>query len=71
VKVGERLGEQRKITQVSYIEVQYQEVKLGIEKYRVEVSNRFEALKDLDCKVDINKAWEMIRDHNNFSQRNA
>jgi hypothetical protein len=31
------------------------------EKYRVEVSNWFTALKDLDAEVDINKAWETIR----------
>jgi uncharacterized metal-binding protein YceD (DUF177 family) len=27
------------------------------EQYRVEVSNRFAALKDLDVVVDINSAW--------------
>jgi hypothetical protein len=32
------------------------------EKYRVEVSNRFAALEDLDTEVDINSAWETIRE---------
>jgi hypothetical protein len=32
----------------------------GKEKYRVEVSNRFAALKELDAEVEINTAWEMI-----------
>jgi hypothetical protein len=30
----------------------------GKEKYRVEISNRLEALKLLDTEVDINRAWE-------------
>jgi hypothetical protein len=32
----------------------------GKEKYvyRAEVSNRFEALEDLDTEVDINSAWK-------------
>jgi hypothetical protein len=34
----------------------------GKEQYRVEVSNRFAALEDLDTEVEINSAWEMIRD---------
>jgi hypothetical protein len=33
----------------------------GEEKYRVEVSNRFAALKDLDAEVEINTIWETIR----------
>jgi hypothetical protein len=31
------------------------------EQFRVEVSNRFAALEDLDTEVEINSAWEMIR----------
>jgi hypothetical protein len=30
-------------------------------KYRVEVSNSFAALQDLDAEVEINTAWETIR----------
>jgi hypothetical protein len=32
------------------------------EQYRVEVSNRFAALEDLDAEVEINNAWKMIRE---------
>jgi hypothetical protein len=35
----------------------------GKEQFRVEVSNRFAALEDLDTKVEINSAWEMIREN--------
>jgi hypothetical protein len=34
----------------------------GKEKYRVEVSNRFAALEDLDAEVEINTIWETIRE---------
>jgi hypothetical protein len=33
------------------------------EKYHVEVSNRFAALKDLDAEAEINSAWETIREN--------
>jgi hypothetical protein len=33
----------------------------GKEQFRVEVSNRFEVLKDLDAEIEINSAWETIR----------
>jgi hypothetical protein len=33
----------------------------GKEKYRVEVSNKFAALEDLDTEVEINTIWETIR----------
>jgi hypothetical protein len=35
----------------------------GIEKYRVEVSNRFAALEDLDAEVETNTIWETIREN--------
>jgi hypothetical protein len=35
----------------------------GKEQYRVEVSNRFVALEDLDAEVEINSVWEMIREN--------
>jgi hypothetical protein len=31
------------------------------EQYHVEISNRFAALENLDAEVDINRAWETIR----------
>jgi hypothetical protein len=33
------------------------------EKYQVEISNRFAALKSLDESFDINNAWESIREN--------
>jgi hypothetical protein len=33
------------------------------EQYRVEVSNRFAALEDLDTEVEINSAWETKKDN--------
>jgi hypothetical protein len=35
----------------------------GNEQYRVEISNRFSALKNWDSEVDINRAWETIREY--------
>jgi hypothetical protein len=35
----------------------------GKEQYRVEVSNRFAALEDLDAEVEINSAWETIKEN--------
>jgi hypothetical protein len=33
------------------------------EQYRVEISNRLAALENLDTEVDINRAWETIREN--------
>jgi hypothetical protein len=33
----------------------------GKEQYRVEISNRFAALENLDTEVHINRAWETNR----------
>jgi hypothetical protein len=35
----------------------------GKERFRVEVSNRFAALEDLDAEVEINSAGETIREN--------
>jgi hypothetical protein len=35
----------------------------GKEQFRVEVSDRFAALEDLDTEVEINSVWEMIREN--------
>jgi hypothetical protein len=35
----------------------------GKEQLRVEVSNRFAALEDLDTEVEINSVWETIREY--------
>jgi hypothetical protein len=39
------------------------------QKYRVEVSNRFAALKDLDTEVEINSAWKTIRENIKISAK--
>jgi hypothetical protein len=36
---------------------------------RLEVSNRFAALEDLDAEVDINSAWKMIREDIKFQPK--
>jgi hypothetical protein len=36
------------------------------QQFRVEVSNRFAALEDLDTEVKINSAWETIRENRLF-----
>jgi hypothetical protein len=41
----------------------------GKEKYRVEVSNRFAALEDLDTEVEINIIWEEIRENIKISAK--
>jgi hypothetical protein len=35
----------------------------GKDRFRVEVTNRFAALEDLDTEVEINSAWETIREN--------
>jgi hypothetical protein len=40
-------------------------------QYCVEVSNRFAALEDLDAEVDINNAWETIRDNIRISAKES
>jgi hypothetical protein len=42
------------------------------EQYRVEISNRFANLENLGTEVDVNKAWETIREkYKNFCQRGS
>jgi hypothetical protein len=41
----------------------------GKEQFRVEVSNRFVALKGLDTEVEINGAWETIRENIKISAK--
>jgi hypothetical protein len=43
----------------------------GKEQYRVEVSNRFAALEDLDAEMEINSAWEMLRENINISAKES
>jgi hypothetical protein len=39
------------------------------EQYHVEVSNRFASLEDLDTEVEINSAWEIIRENIKISAK--
>jgi hypothetical protein len=41
----------------------------GKEQCCVEVSNRFAALEDLDAEVEINSAWETIRENIQISAK--
>ncbi|PNF32825.1 hypothetical protein B7P43_G04341 [Cryptotermes secundus] len=43
----------------------------GKEQYRVEISNRFAALEHLDTEVDVNKAWETIRENIKMSAKES
>jgi hypothetical protein len=43
----------------------------GKEQYRVEISNRFAALENLDDEVDNNRAWETIGDNINISAKES
>jgi hypothetical protein len=43
----------------------------GKEQYRVEVSNRFAALEDLNAGVEINSAWETIRENIKISAKES
>jgi hypothetical protein len=43
----------------------------GKEQYCVEVSNRFLAVEDLGAEVEINSAWEMIRENIEISAKES
>jgi hypothetical protein len=43
----------------------------GKEQFCVEVSNRFAALEDLDTEVEINSAWEAIRENIKISAKES
>jgi hypothetical protein len=43
----------------------------GHEQFRVEVSNRFATLEDLDTEAEINSAWEMIRENIKISAKES
>jgi hypothetical protein len=43
----------------------------GKEQFRVEVSNRFTAWEDLDAEVEINSAWETIRENIKMSAKES
>jgi hypothetical protein len=39
------------------------------EQYCIEISNRFAASENLDTEVDVNKAWETIRENIKISAK--
>jgi hypothetical protein len=41
------------------------------EQYRVEISNRFAALENLDTEVDFNRVWETIRENIKISAKES
>jgi 50S ribosomal subunit-associated GTPase HflX len=43
----------------------------GKGKYHIEVLNRFAALEDLDAEVEINSAWETIRENIKISAKES
>jgi hypothetical protein len=43
----------------------------GKEQFHVEVSNRFAALEDLDTEVEMNSAWETIRENIKISAKKS
>jgi hypothetical protein len=71
-KVRERLAVSKRTTQKFDME-RFNLKKLDKvedrEQYRVEISNRFVALENLDDDVDINRAWETIRENIKLSPK--
>jgi hypothetical protein len=43
----------------------------GKEQYCVEISNRYAALENLDAEVNVNKAWEPIRENIKISAKGS
>jgi hypothetical protein len=41
------------------------------EQYRVEISNRFSLFESLDTEVDINRAWETVRENIKISAKES
>jgi CTP-dependent riboflavin kinase len=44
---------------------------VGKEQYYIEITNRIAALKNLDTEVDVNKAWETIRENIEISAKES
>jgi hypothetical protein len=73
-KVRERLAVNKQRSHRFYME-RFNLKKLnkveGKEQHCVQVSNRFAAFEDLDAEVDINNAWETIRENIKISARES
>jgi hypothetical protein len=73
-KVRKRLAVNKQRSQRFYMErfsLKTLNYVLGKEQFRVEVSNRFAALEDLDAEVEINSAWETIRENIKISAKES
>jgi hypothetical protein len=74
VKVRERLAVNKQRSHRLYM-ARFNLKKLneveGKEQFRVEVSDRFAALEDLDTEVEINSAWEVIRENIKMSAKES
>jgi hypothetical protein len=68
-QVGERLAVSKQTTHRFHVDrlslKTLIEVK-GKDQYRVEISNRFAALENLDTEIDVNRAWETIKEDINI-----
>jgi hypothetical protein len=60
-----------KNAKIWYGEVQSQEIRRGKKQYRAEISDRFGVLEDIDDDVDINIAWETVREYINISTQGS
>ncbi|PNF43036.1 hypothetical protein B7P43_G07223 [Cryptotermes secundus] len=73
-KVRERLAVSKQTTHTVHMK-RFNLKKLnevdGKEQYRVEISNRFAALENLDTEVDVNKTWETIRENIKMSAKES
>jgi hypothetical protein len=72
VKFRERLAVSKQTTHRAHME-RFNLKKLnkveGKQQYHVEISNSFAPLKNLDDKVDNNRAWVTIRENTNISEK--
>jgi hypothetical protein len=73
-KVRERLAVSKQTRHVDHMK-RFSLKKLieveGKEQYRIEISNRFAALENLDAEQDFNRAWEIIRENIKFSAKES
>jgi hypothetical protein len=73
-KVRERLAVSKQTTHIFHM-ARFNLKKLneveGEEQYRADISNRFASLENVDAEVDINRAWETIRENIKFSAKES
>jgi hypothetical protein len=73
-EVRERLALSKRTTHIVHME-KFSLKKLNYidrkQQYHVEISYRFTALENLDTEVDINKAWETIRENIKISVKES